>query len=98
MKFDYSAAGGGSGWKQRFFEILPGTISWTVLVGVTALSFTKPVLAAVIIIAFDFYWLLRLFYGTFFLLMSYLTLKRQKTTDWMERIRLIDGPSLRYEE
>jgi hypothetical protein len=75
---------------QRILEILPGATSWSILLGMFVLSFLKPVLAAVIIIAFDFYWLLRLFYMTLFLVISYLRLSLEKDTDWMARIRGVD--------
>ncbi len=98
MQFDYSATRHGAQWQQRFFEILPGAISWVTIIGITALSFVKPVLAIVWIIAFDLYWLLRIFYSTFFLLISYLILSRERTTNWMDKIRLLDGSPLRYED
>lgn len=76
--------------RERIFEILPGLTSWTSLVGLLALPFWKPVAAAVIIIVFDFYWLLRLSYHTLFLALSFLRLKVEKGTDWMGRIKELD--------
>lgn len=75
---------------QRLFEILPGLVSWTILLGMSALAFWKPLLAAVIIIAFDLYWLLRLFYMNIFLALSYSRLAIEKKTDWMMRAEGID--------
>ncbi|MBI2095245.1 MAG: glycosyltransferase family 2 protein [Candidatus Omnitrophica bacterium] len=97
MEFDYSARGvtGRQAGLRRFLEILPGATSWTFLVGMTVLSFQRPVQAAVIIIAFDLYWLLRLFYGTFFLVMSYALLRAEETTDWMREIRALEDGDLR---
>lgn len=76
--------------KQRFFEILPGLTSWIVLIGMTALSFSKPLWAAIIIIAFDLYWFFKLAYMTIFLLLSYLRLTAEEETNWMQEIRHID--------
>lgn len=76
--------------RQRLLEILPGLTSWGILLGMTALSFFRPMTAAVIIIAFDFYWLLRLLYMTIFLLLAYLRLTIERETDWIGRIRGID--------
>ena len=76
---------------ERFFEILPGLTSWSILVGLLALSFFEPVSAALIIIIFDFYWLLRLFYLTLFLMVAFLRLSLEEETDWLKRIQRIDG-------
>ena len=83
---------------ERAFEILPGAISWTILVGMVLLSFWKPRLAAVLVIAFDLYWLLRLCYMTVLLVLSYARLARERQTDWMARARALqdarhDGPT-----
>ncbi len=75
---------------ERFFEMVPGTLSWTIILGMFFLTFYKPFLAAAIIIAFDLYWLLRIFYILIFLMLSYLRLLAEKETDWMKRISNID--------
>ncbi len=75
---------------QRLLEILPGATSWTVLLGMLLLAFWKPVLAAVLIIAFDLYWLLRLFYMTIFLVLSSMRLSTERSTDWMVRVKGLD--------
>ena len=92
MKFIYSKhnLAGRDKALQRFFEILPGMISWTTLVGMTGLAFVKPLIAAILIIAFNLYWFLRLIYMTIFLVLSYLRLKIEKKTNWMSRIAAID--------
>lgn len=76
---------------ERFFEILPGLTSWTILIGLSVLSFYQPVVTALIIILFDFYWLLRLFYLTLFLTIAYLRLSLEERTDWVERFKQIDS-------
>lgn len=76
---------------ERFLEILPGSISWGMLVSLSILSFTKPLIAAVIIIAFNFYWILKLFYMTIFLVLSYARLSFERLTPWMEMIQAIDA-------
>ncbi len=75
---------------QRFFEILPGAMSWTIILGSITLAFWKPLSAAVFIIAFDFYWLLRMLYITLFLTLSYFRLSIERDTDWMGRIKDLD--------
>jgi hypothetical protein len=75
---------------QRALEILPGAVSWTILAGMTVLSFVRPLVAAVLIIAFYMYWFFRLIYLTIFLILSYFRLSMEKNTDWMGRIEEID--------
>jgi len=75
---------------QRVLEMLPGATSWAVLLGMPLLAFWKPVVAAVLIIAFDLYWLLRLFYMTIFLVLSSMRLSAERSTDWMARVRGLD--------
>jgi hypothetical protein len=87
---------------QRFLEILPGLTSWSILLGVTALSITNPLVAAIVIIAFHLFWFFRLLYMTLFLGLSYFRLLSEKDTDWMKRIQDIDhlresSKKIRYE-
>ena len=97
MKFRYSPRGltGGEARLQRFLEVLPAALSWGTLVGFGALSFKAPIVAAIFIIAFDLYWLLRLFYATIFLVISYGFLHAEQETDWMNQLRAIDDRSVR---
>lgn len=75
---------------ERAFEMLPGAASWTILLGMLLLAFCEPIPAAVLIIAFDLYWLLRLFYMTIFLVLSSCKLWAEQETDWMAKARTID--------
>lgn len=97
MKFNFSPNGltGREKKLQRFFEILPGATSWCLLIGVSLLSFWRPVLAAIVIIVFDFYWLLRLFYLTIFLAISYALFHAEKETDWMGQCLELDRRSVK---
>lgn len=92
MKFHYSKENltGGEKELQRFFEILPGLASWTILITTITLSFVKPVWAAVLIIAFYLFWILKLLYVTIFLVLSYARLKMESPTDWLKRLKEID--------
>lgn len=92
MMFRYSAAGlrGRDRVLQRVFSVLPGLTSWSILIGMVALAFWKPLLAATLVIAFNLYWLLRLLFMTVFLILSYLRLDVERETDWMARVRRVD--------
>ena len=76
---------------QRFFEIVPGFLSWSVLLGVLALSFINSIAASIFAIAFLLYWLMRISYLMIFLVFSYFRLNIENGTDWMKRVRGIDS-------
>ncbi|MBI3313167.1 MAG: glycosyltransferase family 2 protein [Candidatus Omnitrophica bacterium] len=85
FQFTHQELAGPEQVKERLFSVLPGFLSWASLISLTVLSFVQPIMAAVIIIAFDIYWLLRLFYMTIFLVIAYGILAIDQETDWMER-------------
>ena len=59
----------------RFFEILPGFLSWATIILSVLLSFIKPVWIAIFIICFDIYWFIKAIYLAMNLLSSYKHLK-----------------------
>ena len=75
--------------KQRLFEILPGAISWGILLCLLFLEIFNPLTAAILILAYIFYWFLRLLYMTIFLVISYRRYRKEKNTDWMEGISIL---------
>lgn len=78
---------------ERILEIIPGALSWFIIISMTVLSFVRPLAATVIIVAFVFYWLMRLLYMNILLLAAYIRFKVEKNTDWMKRIEQIDALS-----
>ncbi|MBD3380174.1 MAG: glycosyltransferase [Candidatus Omnitrophica bacterium] len=92
MNFEFTAQGltGGEKVVQRVLEIVPGAASWGIMIGMAVLARFYPLYAAVIIIAFYLYWLLKLLYMTFFLILSYLRLASERDTDWLKRARSVD--------
>jgi len=78
---------------ERFFEILPGALSWFILIAASTLAFKRPLIAAVCIIAFYLYWLLRLLYMNLFLMFSYFRLSVEKNTNWTKLINGVDSPN-----
>ena len=70
---------------ERLFQALPGATSWTILLGMLVLAFWKPLEAAIIILAFDLYWLMRLLYMTLFLVLASVRLGFERDTDWVDR-------------
>ncbi len=75
---------------QRFFEILPGFLTWTTLIGMLVFSFLKPVWVALFIIVYDIYWLHRTIYIATYSIMGYRKLCRWKEVDWLYRVENIN--------
>lgn len=93
MKFHYThqVLKGKEKFFQRLFEIIPGTLSWLILLSMCALSFYKPLISAIVIIAFDLYWIVRIFYLNIFLIFSYMRLSAEKKTNWAQRLKELDN-------
>lgn len=77
---------------QRVLEILPGASSWIILCGMILLSVRRPFAAAALIIAFDVYWILRLFYMNLLLSLSYTRLREINKVSWQERLADLKNP------
>ena len=56
---------------RRVWQILPGLLSWSTLLGLTVLSFVLPFWVAVFVIMYDVYILVRVVYMTVHLLYAY---------------------------
>lgn len=70
--------------QERLWEILPGLQFWVVFFGSILLSFYLPVWAALIIICFDLYWVLKAINVAVHLLSSYRKFKFIVTIDWQD--------------
>lgn len=74
----------------RFFEILPGALSFATLIILLLLSYFQPVWVAFFIIAFDVYWLLLVIYLALYLVAAYRKLKKNAEIDWHNRCEALD--------
>ncbi len=70
----------------RLLEILPGFLSWGTLIGVAVLSWKEPVWAAIFIIVFDVYWLIKTIYLSFHLRATWNQVGRNINADWEKRL------------
>ncbi|MDD5115602.1 MAG: glycosyltransferase family 2 protein [Candidatus Omnitrophica bacterium] len=68
---------------KRAFEIIPGALSWGIIISLIALSVAYPVASAILIISFDFYWIIRTIYLTTLLIMAHHRISRQRGKDWL---------------
>ncbi|MFH1790158.1 MAG: glycosyltransferase family 2 protein [bacterium] len=72
--------------RYRFYETLPGISIWGTLIACVTLSFTKPLWMIYFIIVFDVYWVLRVIYFAFYLLLSWRRFRRAAKIDWMSKL------------
>lgn len=77
----------------RCFEVLPGFLSWGTLISAFFLSWLAPIVIAIFIIIFDFYWLLRVSYLSFHQLSSYRRMKKNLKTNWIEKLEKLNPPA-----
>jgi cellulose synthase/poly-beta-1,6-N-acetylglucosamine synthase-like glycosyltransferase len=70
----------------RFFEILPGALSWGTLFLVIILSWKAPVFVAIFIIVFVVYWFVRTIYLSFHLRAGYQKMRKNEKTDWLAKL------------
>ncbi len=76
----------------RIFEIIPGALTWGTFALIILLSIFKPVWAAIFIIAFDLYWLLKTAHLSFHHYYNWKRLKHNMKVDWQ---KMLEG--IKYE-
>jgi len=67
----------------RFLEVLPGLISWGLIIFPIWGSLIIPAVVAYYIIAFDIYWLYRSIWSALMSLLAYYRLKASQNFDWL---------------
>ena len=76
---------------KRFLEILPGALTWTILLSPFVLSFVWPYAVAVFVIIFDFYWLVKSINMGAHLVSGYLHMRRDQRIDWLDRLKRMEN-------
>lgn len=71
----------------RFYEILPGASAWVILIGLFILCFIHPQAAAIFIICFDVYWLIKISYLSIYLTHSHKILQKNIKTNWLSKCK-----------
>jgi len=82
---------------RRFFEILPGALAWGTIALIFIASVFWPVQAAIFIILFDIYWLLKAVYFSMHLIAGYIEMKKVMKHHWFEEAKALparDGRSV----
>jgi hypothetical protein len=85
-------------WLGRLLEMVPGTISWAILILPLWLSFGYPWLVAYFVLAFDFYWLCRALWFSGAVIVAFRRIKRVAAVDWTARLATLDDPATRIAE
>ncbi len=70
----------------RFLEIIPGFLSWSILLTPFILSFKAPKAVALFIICFDFYWLCKAIVMGAYLISGYIHIRRETNLDWVDKL------------
>ena len=70
----------------RFLEIMPGVLSWGTIFLVIFMSWYNPVIAALFIIVFDIYWVIKTIYLSVHLRISWKKMQHYINTDWSKRL------------
>jgi hypothetical protein len=79
-------------WLQRVLEMVPGLISWAIILGPIWLSFSYPWLVAYFVLTFDFYMLCRSLWLGVTVVIGYRRLRRVLATDWNARLETVKAP------
>lgn len=70
----------------RFFEIIPGTLAWAILLTLLLLSWKLPLFVSVFIVLFDFYWFLKTLYLFFHLRYSFSKMWANMKVNWLKKL------------
>ncbi len=85
-------------WLGRVLEMVPGTISWAVLVLPIWLSFSYPSLVAYFVLSFNFYWLCRALWFSGAVIVAFRRIRRVTADDWTARLATLVDPAGRQTE
>lgn len=77
--------------RRRLFEVIPASLSWGTLIGLSVLAFIVPFWIAIFIIAYDLYVLIRAGYMSVHLVYAYGRLRREERVDWLARCEAVGG-------
>lgn len=84
-------------WLQRSLEMVPGIVSWAIIIGPIWLSFSYPWLVAYFVLSFDFYWLCRALWFAGAVIVAYRRIRDVQAVDWRARLRGLEDRAMRRE-
>jgi hypothetical protein len=83
---------------QRALEIVPGLVTWTLILSPLVLSFQFPQVVAWAVLTFDFYWFYKAVMLTGSVLVSFLRIRAVMAVDWRTRTFALSDLAGRREE
>lgn len=78
--------------RYRYLEVIPAFFVWAILIGSIVLSFRAPLIAMYAIIAFDLYWLFRVTYFIFYLVVAWRRYREHLPVAWDRRLEASQLP------
>jgi cellulose synthase/poly-beta-1,6-N-acetylglucosamine synthase-like glycosyltransferase len=76
----------------RFFEMLPGAVSYTIIALPILLSFINPLYGAIFVIVFIIIWFVKTVGMSYRTIQGYNTLQRAQRIDWKSRLSDLEDP------
>ena len=76
---------------RRFLEILPGLISWFIILSLFALLFINPLVLAVILIVYLIYWSSKLLFMTLLLVIANHRIRSKRNINWLSNCRALES-------
>lgn len=67
----------------RFFEMIPGAVLWSAFGLAIFFSFIKPIWVIIFIILFDLFWVYRVIYFVFYIIVAWIRFRQTVRKDWM---------------
>ncbi len=83
---------------QRALEIVPGLVSWALILSPLILSFRFPAIVALFVLTFDFYWLYKAVVLTGSVGVTFNRIRRTMADDWRARSLALGDPAARLAE
>ena len=81
-------------YRRRFFEILPGFLTWTALIVPIPLSAYYPWIVAIFVIAYDIYWLFRAIRMVNNIIKTYRYIRHDLKINWHDRLHHNEFPKV----
>ncbi len=72
---------------MRWYETIPGILTWATLVGMVVFSWALPVWVSIFIILFDTYWLLKTVFLSFHLRAAFTAMRANLKENWLAKLR-----------
>lgn len=82
---------------QRFYEMLPGLLTWGAFGGLIVFSFFIPLWVAIFILIYNLYWFFKAVYLSIHLIESYLKMRQHVKQDWLTPAQNQEGFSDIYQ-